>query len=165
MRMPVLIVALFVVSCKTTSYYVVRHAEKESVTAAPGTMMTTDVPLSAAGTERALALSDVLKDKGIRTIYSTATNRTTSTARPLSGATGVAIQLYDPKDARFMTQLKAHRGAPVLVVGHSNTVDDIVNGLTGKQLLQDLPDSQYGDLFHVKVKGKKVELEKARFGQ
>lgn len=163
MRIPVLLLCLFMASCKTTSYYVVRHAEKEAATSA--NMMTTDVPLSAAGSERALALRELLKDKGIQTIYSTPTNRTTATARPLSAATGVAIQLYDAKDARFMQQLKQHRGAPVLVVGHSNTVDDVVNGLMGKQVLQDLPDVQYGDLFHVKIRGKKSELEKGRFGK
>lgn len=158
----VLALSVLVTSCKTTSFYVVRHAEKE---AAAGNVMTTDVPLSAAGAERAGALRDLLKDKGIRTIYSTPTNRTTGTARPLSAATGVAIQLYDAKNPLFIKELVRHRGAPVLVVGHSNTVDDIVNTLTGKSLLQDLPDSQYGDLFIINVKGKKAELERSRFGQ
>jgi broad specificity phosphatase PhoE len=163
MRIPVYVLAVLLASCKTTSFYVVRHAEKEATAAA--NMMTTDVPLSAAGSERAIALRDALKDKGIGQIYSTATNRTTATARPLSAATGVAIQLYDPKDSRFVQQLKQHRGAPVLVVGHSNTVDDLVNGLAGKQLLKDLPDGQYGDLFLLKIKGKKTELQQSRFGK
>jgi 2,3-bisphosphoglycerate-dependent phosphoglycerate mutase len=150
-------------SCKTTSLYVVRHAEKEA--SATADMMTTDAPLSAAGAERALALRDQLKDAGIGAIYSTATNRTTATARPLSAATGVAIQLYDAQNPLFIKQLVRHRGAPVLVVGHSNTVDDIVNTLTGKNLLQDLPETQYGDLFIVRLKGKKAELEQSRYGK
>lgn len=149
-------------SCKTTSLYVVRHAEKESHSSDG---MTTDVPLSAAGNERALALRDRLKDAGIGTIYATATNRTTATVRPLSAATGVAIQLYDAADPRFIKQLVRHRGAPVLVVGHSNTVDDIVNTITGKSLLQDLPDTQYGDLFIIRLRGKKAELERSRYGK
>lgn len=151
--------AVLFASCKTTSFYVVRHAEKEAATA-----MTTDVPLSAAGAERAFALSNALKDKGIQTVYATPTNRTTATARPLSAATGIAIQLYDARDMQFLENLKKHRGAPVLVVGHSNTVDDVVNLLAGKTLLQDLPETQYGDLFIVKMRGKKAELEKSRFG-
>ena len=157
------VLSVLFVSCKTTSLYVVRHAEKEASGTAD--MMTTDAPLSAAGAERALALRDQLKDAGIGTIYSTATNRTTATARPLSAATGVAIQLYDAQNPLFIKQLVRHRGAPVLVVGHSNTVDDIVNTLTGKNLLQDLPETQYGDLFIVRLKGKKAELEQSRYGK
>lgn len=161
MQIPVLMLSLLFTSCATTQFYVVRHAEKD---AAAGDAMTTDVPLSAAGAQRAIALKDALKDKKIGTIYSTPTHRTTGTARPLSNETGVAIQIYNPTDARFLPQLRKHKGAPVLVVGHSNTVDDIINGLAGKQLLQDLPDSQYGDLFLLKIKGDKAQLEKKRFG-
>lgn len=157
-----LVFAVLFASCKTTSFYVVRHAEKQ---AGAADTMATDVPLSAEGAERALALRDMLKDKGISTIYATPTNRTTATVRPLSAATGVAIQLYDPKDPLFVKELVRHRGAPVLIVGHSNTVDDIVNTITGKALLQDLPDNQYGDLFVVRVKGKRAELEKSRYGK
>ncbi len=155
----VLALGLLCFSCKTTSLYVVRHAEKEA--SAPADMMTTDTPLSAAGMERALALRDQLKEAGIGTIYSTPTHRTTGTVRPLSAATGAAIQLYDAQNPLFIKQLVRHRGAPVLVVGHSNTVDDIVNTLTGKSLLQDLPDNQYGDLFIIRLKGKKAELERS----
>ena len=154
--------AVVFASCKTTSLYVVRHAEKETVASAD--MTASDPPLSAAGTERAIALRDQLKGAGIQTIYSTATNRTTATVRPLSAESGVAIQLYDAQNPLFVKQLVRHRGAPVLVVGHSNTVDDLVNTLTGKNLLQDLPDTQYGDLFIVRLKGKKAELERSRFG-
>jgi phosphohistidine phosphatase SixA len=153
--------SLMLTSCATTQFYVVRHAEKEAATE---NAMSTDVPLSAAGAQRAVALKDALKDKKISAIYSTPTHRTTGTARPLSNETGVAIQIYNPSDARFLPQLRKHKGTPVLVVGHSNTVDDIVNGLAGKQLLQDLPDNQYGDLFLLKIRGNKAELEKKRFG-
>jgi 2,3-bisphosphoglycerate-dependent phosphoglycerate mutase len=157
------VLAVLFASCKTTSFYVVRHAEKEA--SGPADAMTTDVPLSAAGAERAVALKNQLQNAGIGTIYSTATFRTTATARPLSAATGTAIQLYDATNPLFIKQLVRHRGAPVLVVGHSNTVDDIVNTLTGKNLLQDLPDTQYGDLYIVRLKGKKAELEQSRYGK
>lgn len=147
-------------SCSST-YYIVRHAEKE----APSQVMTSDVPLSAAGQERAEALKGVLQDKGIRRIYSTNYIRTRETARPLSGATGIAIETYDVKDAGFINLLKALEKGNTLIVGHSNTVDDLVNGLTGKQLLQDLPDTQYGDLFVVKKRGKNYRYEVKHFGK
>ena len=50
-----------------------------------------------------------------------------------------------------------------MVVGHSNTVDDIVNSLLGKKVLNDLHDTQYGDLFMVKKKGKSLDYEARRF--
>jgi hypothetical protein len=52
----------------------------------------------------------------------------------------------------------------VLVVGHSNTVDDIVNGLMGVKTLSDLPETQYGDLFIVKRKKGRYSFEQGRFG-
>ena len=147
-------------SCSST-YYIVRHAEKE----APSQVMTSDVPLSAAGQERAEALKDELKNKGVRRIYSTNFIRTRETARPLSTSTGVAIETYDVKDAGFINKLRALEKGNTLIVGHSNTVDDLVNGLTGKQLLQDLPDTQYGDLFVVKKRGKNYRYEVKHFGK
>jgi phosphohistidine phosphatase SixA len=155
----VLIIVLFV-SCSTTNYYIVRHAEKETQTS----NMSSDVPLSSKGKERAEALKNVLQDKKIQNIFSTNTIRTKTTAKPTSDATGVNIDTYDPRDTGFVARLKTIRTGSSLIVGHSNTVDDIVNKLTGQNLLQDLPDSQYGDLFIVKKKGNNYSFSKARFG-
>jgi 2,3-bisphosphoglycerate-dependent phosphoglycerate mutase len=148
-------------SCATTNYYVVRHAEKE---ASSSDMMSTDVPLSPSGKERAEALKKLLQNNNIKRIFSTNYIRTTSTAKPLSDAIGVQIEYYKPDDFLFIGQLKDIKKQNVLIVGHSNTVDDIVNGITGKIHLQDLPDTQYGDLFIIKKKGNKYKLEKQKFG-
>ena len=151
---------LLLASCSTTNYYVVRHAEK----APSDGMMTSDVPLSAQGEARAVALVDVLKDKKIKTIYATPYKRTQGTVQPLSTSIGVPIQNYDPRDTSFIRKVKAANNN-VVIAGHSNTVDDIVNGISGQNLLQDLPETQYGDLFIVKKKGGKYKLEQKRFGQ
>jgi hypothetical protein len=47
-------------------------------------------------------------------------------------------------------------------VGHSNTVDDIVNALTGENKLKDLEDSEYNRLFVVRMRGKKVFFEERK---
>ena len=57
------------------------------------------------------------------------------------------------------------RDGNVLVVGHSNTVDDIVNGLMGISEFSDLPDTEYGSLFIVKKKGNKYSVEKIKVPQ
>ncbi|HEY1113158.1 MAG TPA: phosphoglycerate mutase family protein [Chitinophagaceae bacterium] len=159
-RTLLIVLLLSATSCSST-YYIVRHAEKE----APANVMTSDVPLSAAGKERAEALKGELLGKNIRRIYSTNYIRTRETAQPLSGATGVAIETYDPRDSTILNRLKSLDKGHVLVVGHSNTVDDLVNGLTGKKLLQDLPDTQYGDLFVVKKRGKNYRYVLKHFGK
>ncbi|MDB5251804.1 MAG: hypothetical protein JWP27_973 [Flaviaesturariibacter sp.] len=153
--------ALLASSCSTTTYYVVRHAEKESQAA----NMSSDVPLSAAGAARAAALRDALKNKHIQYIYSTNTIRTKSTAKPLADAIGAAIETYDPRDTSFVTYVKGRGRGSALIVGHSNTVDDIVNRFLGRPELTDLPDSQFGDLFTITRKGKKFSMVRSRFGQ
>jgi phosphohistidine phosphatase SixA len=154
------IMACILQACSPKTFYVFRHAEKEAQ--APN--MTSDVPLSAAGQARALALKEELKNKKINHIYSTNTIRTKSTAQPLSDAVGVAIQTYDHRDTGFVTRAKALPLGNVLIIGHSNTVDDIVNGFVPSAQLKDLPDTQYGDLFIIKKRGDKVKYSVKHIG-
>lgn len=159
-------VTVVLCSCKTTTFYIVRHAEKEAgTTMTATTTKTSDVPLSAAGRERAEALKNLLMDKKIQEIFSTNTLRTSSTAKPLSDAVGVPIQLYNAVDAAFLSRLKALDNRSVLIVGHSNTVDDLVNGLTGEKQLSDLNEDQFGDLFVVRKKGNKYNYQLQHFGK
>jgi 2,3-bisphosphoglycerate-dependent phosphoglycerate mutase len=154
-------VACLLQACSTTSYYIVRHAEKEAQSA----NMTSDVPLSAAGKERAIVLKSMLQNKKIQHIYSTNTLRTKSTAQPLSEAISVAIQTYDPRDTSFVSQVKALPKGNVLIVGHSNTVDDLVNQFYPKAQLKDLPDTQFGDLFIIKRKRSNYSYKIDHFGK
>ena len=160
-----ILAVLFLLSCKTTTYYIVRHAEKETPTAMSNTTMTSDVPLSEAGKQRAEALKEILQNENIKHIYSTNFVRTKSTAQPLADTIHVPVEIYDPKDPAFISKLKSLDGN-VLIVGHSNTVDDLVNELSGKKEINgDLPDTEYGDLFIVKKKGSKITFEKKHFGK
>ncbi len=103
--------------------YVTRHAEK----AAEGK----DPSLTAQGQARARGLAVLLRKVGIRQIFSTATARTEQTAQPLASQLGLAIQAYDPaKPAIVIDKIKALGGA-TLLVGHSNTVTDLVKLLGG----------------------------------
>jgi len=152
--------AILLTACSHT-YYVVRHAEKAS----QETNMTSDVPLSVAGQQRAEALKQELRGKKIVHVFSTNTLRTMSTARPTAEYFRLSIQTYGPKpDSAFIATLKKLK-KNTLVVGHSNTVDDIVNGLTGSNSVAgDLQDSEYNNLFIIKIKGKKLKYERKTYG-
>jgi len=159
---------VFASSCSSVKYFVVRHAEKETPSA--GVVMNTpnDPPLSVAGKVRAIELGQELKGQNIHYIFSTNTIRTTSTARPLSELRGnIPIELYNTRDSLdFLIQkLKAIKNGNSLIVGHSNTVDDIVNKLCGEiKVPKDLPDSEYDNLYIVTKKGKKTKFENKTYG-
>lgn len=160
-----LLIAVISLTANGQTYYIVRHAEK--ATASAGTKMeTTGNPaLSQRGEERAIALRDFLKARHIRYIYSTNTIRTMSTAKPLAASTNTRIEIYEKADHAFIDQLKA-RHDNTLIVGHSNTVDDIVNMLANaEQVHGDLPDSQYDNLFVVTIKGKKISYKALKYGK
>jgi phosphohistidine phosphatase SixA len=164
-----LFLAIIFYSCGSVQYFIVRHAEKE--TPAPGSTMTTtgDPSLSPAGKVRAIELREELKDDDIRFIFSTNTIRTISTAQPLNNLRGgTHIELYNSsKDSLefFIQKLKTIRKGNSLIVGHSNTVDDIVNKLCGSvQVPSDLKDSEYDNLFIVTRKGKNYVFSKKTYG-
>lgn len=149
---PFVLLCTILTSCSHT-YYVVRHAEK-AVPSAGITMSTpNDPPLSVAGELRAGDLKEALKDQKIALIFSTNTVRTRSTAEPLRIYEGLVLETYGPvPDSAFIRQLTRLR-SNTLIVGHSNTVDDIVNGLCGRTVLaNDLPDSEYDNLFVVRYR-------------
>ncbi len=152
---------LLLLSSCSQRIYIVRHAEK----VAAGPNMNTDVPLSVPGQQRAEDLMNTLKDKKISLVYSTQTVRTVSTATPTADHFGVAIELYGPRpDSAFIATLLSHK-KNLLVVGHSNTVDDIVNMLCGTtKVAGDLGDKEYDNLFEVKVKGGKKIFVRHKFG-
>ena len=155
-------------SCSRT-IYVVRHAEKEigNSVGTYATMTSTNPELSAAGKVRAIVLRDELKGKHIAHIFSTNTIRTTTTAKPLSEQTGVPVQLYNTSDSLdyFIASVKTMKKGNVLIVGHSNTVDDVVNKLCGEtKIAGDLADTEYDNLFIVRLKGKKAKFSKKKYG-
>ena len=160
--LPVLL--LILASC-SHSYYIVRHAEKEGQSTGTGSMITNDPPLSKAGNERVIALKEILKNKKIGYIFSTNTIRTKATAQPLADHLGLQIKIYKPiPDSAFINQLRSLK-KNVLIVGHSNTVDDIVNMLCGKKEIPgDLKDSEYDNLFIVKKKGSHYVFSVKHYG-
>jgi phosphohistidine phosphatase SixA len=129
-------------------------------------MMSKDPSLTEAGKERAEALKEILKTKKIGAIFSTNTIRTKSTAEPVSVHFNLAAETYAPlPDSAFIERLKAVK-KNTLVVGHSNTVDNIVNKLCGSiKIPGDLPETEYDNLFIVTKKGRRFSFENKKFGK
>ena len=168
MRFLLLIISVLLLSCGNT-IYIVRHAEKAPVEAGASQMMASDPPLSDAGKVRAIALRDRLKGEGIRYIFSTNTKRTIATAQPLNELSGnTRIEIYSSKkdstDA-FIEKLKTIRNGDVLVVGHSNTIDDLANKLCGQTFVPgDLKDSEYDNLYIIKRRGSNYIFRNDKYG-
>lgn len=126
------------------SIFVTRHMQK-----AEGE----DPPLNAEGAVAAERLADMLLDEGVSAIFATATRRAMETATPLSIRIGVPIETYDPKNPQSLaTSIGAVEGS-VLVVGHSNTVPDLIANFGGYPPPL-MTEQDYGTVFRVDEHGR-----------
>lgn len=127
----------------TTKYYLVRHAERQD--------SSLNSSLSAAGLVRANVLRDSLASKGIDRIYASTFQRTQQTAQPLATALGLPLTIYSPDTtAGLIAALQKIGGMDILVVGHSNTIPQIVQGLCGE--IVTIPENDFDNLFIIRVK-------------
>ena len=130
------------VSFAQTTIFLVRHAEKMN--------SSRDPELSLPGKARAVRLMELLSEAGIDHIYSTDYKRTRATARPLADKLDLFIESYRPFEQELTETLKGEMdGKQILVVGHSNTIPDLVNQLIDEKVYQQLPDDAYAQLFVV----------------
>lgn len=119
--------------------YVIRHLEK-----AEGD----DPPLTAQGAAGASALATMLDDSGIGAIFSTPTRRTVQTATPLAVQLGLPVTRYDPANVPALIEAARAIPANILVVGHSNTVPDLVAAFGGEKPAA-MTEQDYGTVFVV----------------
>jgi len=112
---------------------VVRHAEAE-----PGPHGG-DPALTADGRTRSAELARVLADTELRAVYITHYQRNRQTAEPLPRGAGEKPTVID-EVPRTLAALQAEPwGATALVIGHSNTISELIRGLTGRGLPADEP--------------------------
>lgn len=131
----IILLILFMVTpvfAADTVVVVVRHAEKS-------TDDPKDPSLSEQGIARANKLAEVLKDAGVKAVYTTQYKRTQQTGLPTATQSGLQVEVRPAtkENAKsYSSDLlreiqKKHKGQTVLVVGHSNTVPEIVKDITG----------------------------------
>ena len=130
---------------KATTFIMVRHAETTGSGSNPN--------LSVDGQSRANRLSQMLEKVNLNAIYSTNYNRTKQTAQPAATAKGITITTYDPfvPGALVDQALLSFPKGAVLVVGHSNTIPDMLNEMVGSNMFPDISENEYDNLFVVHV--------------
>lgn len=125
-----------------------RHAEK---------MKGKDPELTPQGQLRAQRLAILLAPLNPDRLFSTDYNRTRQTLAPLSKATSVPVQLYDPRAlAAFAKQLKTYSGT-IVVAGHSNTTPELVKLLSGEAV--SIREDEFHKVFIVSWQDGKAVLE------
>lgn len=133
----------------TTTVVLVRHAEKELSTI-------DDPPLAPDGELRAERLSQMFgKVTGtgqLEAIYVSDTRRTQQTAAPLATRLHLEPIILPGSDLKGLARrvIHDHRGGSVLIVGHSNTVPEIIERISGIKVVP-IADDQFENIYVVSV--------------
>ena len=139
----------FLTAASTTTVLVMRHAEKAQTPPE-------DPPLSPAGEAFARELAQHFgrapQGQAIDAIIVSEFRRTQETVRPLANQLGVPVIVVPASEPERAAEraLKENRGGRVLIVGHSDTVPQIVNVLSG-QNVGPMRETEYGIVYFVAV--------------
>jgi 2,3-bisphosphoglycerate-dependent phosphoglycerate mutase len=128
-----------------TTVILVRHGERNAPTPA-----SPDPHLNTAGKVRAKKLIHVVGQSGIKAIYRSHFVRAKETAQPLATYLGLSPIEIDEALPIKNHILSNHMGQTVLVIGHSDTVPDIIRRL-GAGSVPVIDDAEFDHLFVVNV--------------
>ncbi|GGG43168.1 phosphoglycerate mutase family protein [Bizionia arctica] len=136
-----------------TTYYLIRHAEKDRTDA------TNKNPhLKETGKIRAEKWSSILQNVAFDAIYSTDYNRTIETAQPTATKNELEITIYNENEMDITPFLDKTKGKTVLIVGHSNTIPQFVNSILDSKKYEDINDGNNGNLYIITMMdGKKTD--------
>ena len=151
MAFSIAIFALWVwFTANSTLVIVIRHAEKETVSAP-------DPPLSAAGEARAALLARMFGETQgagrLDAIYISSALRNRMTAAPLASRLGIVPIVAPTDDPKGLAHriVRENSGKRVLVIGHLNTVPQIVAALSGRSDIPPIGEQEFGTLYVVTV--------------
>ena len=126
------------------AYYVVRHLHTPAGERDPD--------LTAEGQRQAALLADWFRGERPAAIYVTDYKRSRQTAAPLAARLGLTPIVYDPANTPALIARVRAGPWPVLIVGHSNTVPDIVEQLGGTRPAA-LVHEDFGDIWRIAADG------------
>ncbi len=154
---------------KPFTVYLVRHAERADEPRQ-------DPPLTEKGNLRSQELARVLADANVKAIITSQYLRTKQTAEPLSKKLGVPVTSIslsvNPSNPRQISALSTaevankilEQGGNVLVVGHSNSIPDVIKALGG-DAVPVIDEKKFDNLFVVTVYAKgKARVAQLKYG-
>ena len=155
---------------KPITVVLIRHAEREDEPRQ-------DPPLSKLGVARAEALARLLSTAGIKAIFTSQYARTKQTAEPLATKLGLTVtpftlktnpanprQIAEESTAEVTNKILEHAGQSVLVIGHSNSIPDVIK-MFGGDVVPTIDEKKFDDLFIVTVYAKgKAKVVQLKYG-
>ena len=133
-------------SQECSSFYLIRHAEKLRIDKTER-----NPKLNEKGVLRAEKWKEILKNINLDKIYSTNYKRTIETANPTSKSQNVDITIYSPSNIDYRNFKEINKGKKVLIVGHSNTIPNFVNGLIEEGFYEQIDDLNNSNLYLVNI--------------
>ncbi len=129
----------------TTTVILVRHGEKAAEPA-------TDPALTPAGATRAQQLVDAVGARQVTAVFTSMYARSVQTAEPVAMKSKVTPEVFDPRDVSHvqlvMDAVNKHRGETILIVGHSNTVPELIAAL-GAAKPAEICEGEYDNFYVV----------------
>ena len=141
-----LLTSFYSYSQECSSFYLIRHAEKLRIDKTER-----NPKLNEKGVLRANKWKEVFKNINLDKIYSTDYNRTIETANPTSKSQNIDITIYSPSNIDYKNFKEINKGKKVLIVGHSNTIPNFVNGLIEKDFYDQIDDLNNSNLYLVNI--------------
>ena len=142
-----------------TTVILIRHGERQNPRGA-----NPDPRLNTAGKARAKKLIHVAGQSGIKAIYNSHFARSRETAQPLAAHLGLSPIVMDEPPQIRSDILSNHIGQTVMVVGHSDTVPDLINRL-GAGSVSAIDENEFDNLFIVKVFGQEsASVTRLKYG-
>ena len=155
---------------KPITVFLIRHAERQDEPRQ-------DPPLTDAGVARSQALARLLSNAGVKAIFTSQYSRTKQTAEPLATKLGLTVapftlklnpsnprQIAEESTAEVTNKILERSGQSVLVVGHSNSIPDVIKMLGG-DTVPTIDERKFDDLFIVTVYAKgKAKVVQMKYG-
>jgi phosphohistidine phosphatase SixA len=136
----------YIPSEQCSTFYLIRHAEKVRTDKSDK-----DPKLNEYGMLRAIKWQEYFSDKNISKIYSTNYKRTLETVKPIQESSDIIPIIYSPSDIDYKNFIMSNKIEVVLIVGHSNTIPDFVNGLIGENVYSQIDDLNNSNLYVVNI--------------
>ncbi len=136
----------YIPSEQCSTFYLIRHAEKVRTDKSDK-----DPKLNEYGMLRAIKWQEYFSEKNISKIYSTNYKRTLETVKPIQESSDIIPIIYSPSDIDYKNFIMSNKIEVVLIVGHSNTIPDFVNGLIGENVYSQIDDLNNSNLYVVNI--------------